>query len=431
MLIRLNLQNAVLRHGLLVLSLLIFAALVNVIMREFAAGTLADKRVGVNKNILTSAAGYFPASGRLFGRLAEFEKSESKGDLESAEGHLEEAIRLSPNNYRYRLLLAEVRDLRGDRAGTEESFKNALRLAPNYSEVHWKFANFLVRENRVEDSVAHFRLAGVANPNIFGAALDLVAGVSDGNIFLLNEIVKDDPRGQLKLALLLANRTRIPEASGVFSKIDKNLALAARETPAFFDSLIGKGFSGLAFQHWLELKSGAGNDAHRLLIWNGDFETETDANLVQFDWQIGKSVYARIGYDSSDARSGKRSLLVDFIGRDTVKLDNEVKHLVALRPETNYCLEFYVKTEDFKADEGPRIVVSDPAGNRVARSEPVRAGTNDWTRMAVSFTAPQTLAGDSVALFISLKRQPRYSYDQPARGRIRFDDFVISEVRGK
>jgi tetratricopeptide (TPR) repeat protein len=431
MLIRLNLQKRLIRQGFLVVSILVSAVLVKVVVREFVGGTLADKRIAINQDLLNSAAGYLPDSGRLLARLAEFEKMPVNGDFESAERHLRQAIRLSPNNYRYRLLLAEIRDLRGDRAGAEEAFDEALRRAPNYSEVHWKFANFLVRENRIEDSVAHFRLAAVSNPNIFGAALDLVAAASDGNILLLNEIVKDDPRGQLKLALLLANQRRITEASELFSKIDKNTLLSAWENSAFLDSLIDHGFSGLAFNHWLELKRAEGKNIDRSLFWNGDFETETETNLVQFDWQIGKSDYARIGYDNSEARSGKRSLLFDFLGRDTVKLDNEVKHLVALRPLTVYRLEYYVKTGEFKTDEGPRVVVSDQAGNRIARSEPVPPGTNDWNRMAVSFTTPQTSAGDSVALFISVKRQPRFSYDGPARGRIWFDDFLLTEVAGK
>ena len=431
MLIRLNLQNGLIRRGGFVLTLLLIALLVDVILREFAAGTLADERIAVNRDLLNSAAGYFPASGRLLGRLAEFEKMPVRRDLESAERHLGEAIRLSPNNYRYRLALAEIRDLRGDPRGTEQAFAEAVRLAPNYSEVHWKLANFLVGEDRIEDSVAHFRRAAVSNPNIFAAALDLVAAVSGDNIFFLREIVADDPFGQLKLALLLANRSRIREASEIFSKIDRKIALSASESAAFFDSLINQGFSKLAYRHWLRLRDGEGEKLHESSIWNGDFESETDPKLVQFDWHIGKSDYARIGYDDAEAHSGRRSLRLDFVGRDTVRLDNEVNHLAALRPGGGYRLSFFVKTEEFRIAEGPRVAVSDQAGNLIARSEPVQAGTDDWNRMSVDFTAPAKTAGDSVALVISIKRRPRFSYDEPATGRIWFDDFELNEVRGK
>ena len=272
MLIRLNLQNGLIRRAGFAAAFLISAMLAVVILHEFAAATLSDQRIAVNQDLLNSAAAYFPASGRISARLAEFESMPFNNDFESAEQHLQQAIKLSPNNYRYRLALAEIRDLHGDLTGTEQAFSEAMRLAPNYSEVHWKFANFLVKENRIEDSLAHFRIASVANPNVFGAALYLVAAVSNDNILFLDEIVKDDPRGQLKLALLLANRSRFAEASEIFSKIDRNIRLSASETPAFLDALINKGFSQSAFQHWSQLKNGDEKNLNNSLIRNGDFE---------------------------------------------------------------------------------------------------------------------------------------------------------------
>jgi Tfp pilus assembly protein PilF len=433
MLIRLNLQNSLIRLASFVIALVIFGLLVKVIIGEFVVGTLSDKRININRELLTSTAGYFPASGRLFTRLAEFETKEAKVDFEIAEKYVQEAIKLSPNNYKYRLLLADIRDSSGDQSGAEKAFNEALQLAPEYSEVRWKTANFLVREKRVADSVEHFRIAAHSNPALFPAALDLVSAISDKNLLFLKRIVKDNQKGQLKLALLLAKQSRMSEAAEIFSKIDKELLFSGWEGTAFFDSMINQGYSRLAFDLWLQLKSGEAEIVDRSLIWNGDFETETDADLTHFDWRIGKSEFARIGFDGSRTRSGNRSLLFDFLGRDTTKLDNEVKHLIALQPGTSYRLEFYVKTDDLKTDEGPRIVVSDYSGKRIAQSAAVSAGTGDWKQMSVIFNAPQKQkeTDDAAALFISVKRQPQYSYDAPTRGRIWFDDFSISEVNSK
>lgn len=431
MLIRLNLHNILIRHGFFVITLVIFVLLIKVIIGEFVVGTLADKRVKVNKNLLTSSTGYFPASAKILARLGEYEVTELQVDFESAEKHIQQAVILSPNNYKYRLLLAEIIDARGDYARAELAFNDALQLAPNYSEVHWKVANFLVRQKRIEDSVEHFRIAANSNPALFAATLDLVWAVSDRNILFLNRIVKDDQKGQLKLALLLANQSHIPEAADIFSKIDKDIVLPAWESSSFFDSLINKGFSKLAYDLWIQLQNVERETVNRSLIWNGDFESESDFGPAHFDWRIGKSDYARIGFDSAKTHSGKRSLLLDFLGRDTTKLDNEVKHLIALQPGINYRFEYYLKTEEFETDEGPRVVISDKSGKRIAQSEPVPTGTKDWTRMSVNFIAPQKMTGDATALFISIKRQPRYSYDQPTRGRIWFDDFEVTEVNSK
>ncbi len=430
MFISLDLQNGLTRRIFFVTALVIFGLLVKIIIGEFVVGTLSDKRVGASKNLLTSSVGYFPASARLLARLGESEAGESNAGLESAEKNVSQAIKLSPNNYRLRLLLAEIRDSSGEQSAAEQSFRDALKLAPNYSEVHWKFANFLVRANRIEDSIEHFRIAANLNPTLFAATLDLVWTISDNNITFLKQIVKDNQKAQLTLALLLANRSRIPEAAEVFSKTDKNFTLTAWESSSFFDQLIRKGFSKLAYELWIQTRNVAGETTSRPLIWNGDFESKNDSVSTQFDWRIGKSDFARIGLDGSEKHSGNGSLMIDFLGRDTTRLDNEVRHLIAARAGSNYRLEFFVKTEKFTSGENLRVVVSDSSGKLIAQSEAVPAGNNDWERMSVTFTAPQS-AGDSAALVISVKRQPRYSYDEPTRGRIWFDDFVINEVNGK
>lgn len=431
MLIRLNLQNALIRRGYFVIIFVILVLLVKVVLGEFIVGTLSDKRFGANEDLLNASTEYFPASARLLARLAENEAAEPKPDFERAEKHIRQAINLSPNNYQYRLLLAEIRDFRGDQAGAEQSFDEALRLASNYSEVHWKIANFLIRQNRIEESIEHFRLAADANPTLIAATLDLVWTASNKNTSFLSRIVRDNQKGQLKLALLLANQSQISEAAEIFSKINRDVRLPAWESSSFFDALIKKGFSKLAGDLWIQLKGGEGETISRSLIWNGDFEAENDSLSTQFDWQIGKSEFARIGLDNSQTHSGKRSLLLDFLGRDTTKLNNEVKHLIAARTGINYRLDYFVKTEEFKTTEVLRVVISDWSGNRIAQSDPISTGTNNWKQMSVNFTAPPILTGDAAALIISVKRQPRYSFDEPTRGRVWFDDFSMNEVKGK
>lgn len=431
MFIRFNLQNGLIRRIFFVTALVILGLLVKIIVGEFVVETLSDKRVGVNKDLLISSIDYFPASARLLARVAEYEASESNAGLEGAEGNAAQAAKLSPNDYRLRLLLAEIRDSRGERTAAEQSYKDALELAPNYSEVHWKFANFLARGKRIEDSIEHFRIAADLNPTLFAATLDLVWTISDENVPFLKRIVEDNQKGQLKLALLLANHSRVSDAAEIFSTIDRDVLLPAWESSSFFDILISKGYSKIAYQLWIGMQKVETAAINHSLIWNGDFEEKNESVAAQFDWRIGKSDFALIGLDSAETHSGSGSLLVDFAGRDTTRLDNEVRHLIAARAGNSYRLDFFVKTENFTSAEGLRVVVGDSTGNRVAQSEAVSAGTADWKRMSINFTAPRQISGDAAALFISVKCQPRHSYGEPTRGHIRFDDFVMSEVNGK
>lgn len=427
--IHLNLQKTIIRQIYFLVCLVLLIFLIKIIVGEFIAGTLSDRRVSVNKNLLTKAIVYLPQSAQLLARLAEYETNQDN-DKQSAEIHIEQAIKLSPNNFKYQLLLAQIRDKGKDQVGAENAYIEALALAPNYSEVNWVFANFLVRQKRVEDSIEHFRLAANANPALFPATLDLIWVVSDRNISYLKRIVENNQKGQLKLVLLLANQSLFSAAAEVFSKIDRETALTSWETISFLDLLINKGFSKLANTLWDQLKAD-NTTPNNALIWNGGFEIANDSGPAQFDWKLRKSDYARISIDNSQAHTGSSSLLIDFLGRDTTKLDNEVRHIISLRPGIGYRLEYYLKTEELKTNEGPRVVISDKTGNRIAQSEPVPFGTNDWNRVSLNFTAPSKPTGDASTLFISVKRLPQYTYDAPMQGRIWFDDFSVNEVTGK
>jgi hypothetical protein len=149
--------------------------------------------------------------------------------------------------------------------------------------------------------------------------------------------------------------------------------------------------------------------------------------LAQFDWAISPSNFARVAVDTAYARTGAHSLRVDFLNRDTTRLDGEVRQLIPARAGARYRLSCFVKTEGLVTTEGPRIVVEDRKTSKaVAESEAVAAGSNDWASLTLDFIAP---AG-STALIIKIKRLPRFSYDEPMRGSIWFDDFTLTEQGG-
>ena len=145
-------------------------------------------------------------------------------------------------------------------------------------------------------------------------------------------------------------------------------------------------------------------------------------SFPQFDWAIGRSDYARLGLDRETARSGARSLKIEFTGRDTTRLDNEVRQAITLDAGARYELECYVKTKDLVTPEGPRVVVTvGTTGEEIASSGPVPAVTSDWRRIAFEFVAPP-----GHIMSISIKRKPRFSYDDPTKGVIWIDDVSIS-----
>jgi hypothetical protein len=425
MVLELKLNNIASRLAVIAAALCVCALLVTAIVSRFVIGTLSRDRLSVSRDMLVVPVDYLPNSARLNARLAEAELMASDRDLERAEFHALRAINLSPYDHRFHLILASIREAKGDRAAAEAALKSALSLAPNDRDTHWRLANVLLREGKLVASLEEFRVAVAANPTLLPATLDLIWRASRGNFEAVETVTGPEPKSRFTLAQFLVGKSRIAEAANIFRSVDRSARLAATESAAVLTSLIAAGQADLARELWLSLV--AGDDAQPGLVWNGGFEADRLINFSQFDWTFGRSEYARLSLDTAQAHTGARSLRVDFLGRDTTRLDEEIKQLTVLRPGARYRLECYAKSEGLVTPEGPRIVVADTSANWVAMSDPIGAGGSDWRRLAVEFVAPKYNTTSASPVFVSVKRKPKFSYDEPTRGTIWLDDFTIKE----
>ena len=402
-----------------VCALLMWAALVNC-----AVGLLTDQRVNVSKELLAAGISLVPNSATLNARLAEVEMGDEDRDILRIEHRATQAVNASPWDYRHRLLLATIQEAGGDRAAAEQSLQEALALAPNHTEVHWRLANLLLREGKLARSVVEFRAANSSDPALLPGTLDLLWRVSAGNLAAIQAVTPRDPKSQLLLAQFLLKQSRASDAITILSGIDRNSLLGLPEISNFINSLVSEGRLEEARGMWVGLVSGT--HAQPLPgLWNGSFESDIQKNLAQFDWMISSNEYAAPGIDSNTSHTGSRSLRINFTGRDTTRLDGQVKQTMMVRPAVRYRLECYVKTERLETPEGPRIVVTDSSSStEIATSDPLPGGSNDWRLIAIDFTSPAT----AQAAIVTIKRIPRFSYDNPTRGTIWLDDFVLTKL---
>jgi tetratricopeptide (TPR) repeat protein len=426
MVLELNLNKLRGRLALAILALAGSSLLVVIIISMFVIGTLSDDRLLVTRDTLQVPVGYLPNSARLNARLASAELSESDRDLANAKAHARRAVDLSPHDYRFRITLASIEEAEGDRSAAEASLEAARALAPNYWNVHYRLGNLLVREGKLAQSLDEFRIAAAANSALLPGTLDLLWRASRGDVNAVQTTAGTSPKARLTLAQFLLKVSRSAEAESVFGSIDRAGRLASStESSAFLNALIATGELGPARDFWSDL---AGADRQSTLVWNGGFELDLLKNFPQFDWSFGRSEYARFAIDTAVAHSGSRSLRIEFAGRDTTQLDNEIKQLVPVRPGARYTLECYAKTSELETPEGPRVVVANSASSAwIAASEPVAHGSGDWQRLAIDFVAPQSASGPTSAVFVSIKRKPKFSYDEPTRGTVWFDDFSLKE----
>jgi tetratricopeptide (TPR) repeat protein len=423
-----NLDKPVARAALAIVAVAFSAALVLVIFYQFVIGTLADDRLPVTRNLLEIPLEHFPNSSRLNARFAQNEVVESDRDLSRAEFHAQRAINLSPYDYRLRLTLAAAKEANGDRAAAEDALKEALAMDPANGDAHCRMANLLVREGKLDESLDHFKAAIAYNGDLLGATLDLIWRASRGNVDAVTRAAGDDPKAKLKLARFLLQQSQVNDAIAVLAGVDRSERLASQDSPAFLNSLIAASQFGVAHGLWSSLvgADAPGLPARESLIWNGGFESDILKDFAQFDWSFSPSEYARLNIDATVAHGGARSLKLAFAGRDTTNLDNAIKQLVVVKPGERYKIECFVKTSELLTSEGPKLVVSDAASPEdIASSEPVAAGSSDWQPLSVVFVAPRSKSGDSSAVYVSIKRKPKYSYDEPTKGSVWFDDFTM------
>jgi hypothetical protein len=346
--------------------------------------------------------------------------------LRSAEFHARQTIRLSPHDYRPHLVLASIEESREDLEAAKGSLQQALRLAPGNLEAHWQLGVLLWRNEKLAESLEEFRAAASGHTQYFKAALELVWGASEGDVDAVEAITPHKAADRLALANFLLQQSRAFESAAVFRQIGHDGSVSDRESGRYLDSLVAAGQTTLARELWCAY---LGHDvespeANSNRIWNGGFESDILLDFTQFDWSIQPSNYARISIDSRTVHGGRRSLRVDFVGRETTRLEQEIKQLVLMRPGARYRLQYQVKTRDLVSPEGPRVVVSGGTPREwIAASDPAPAGSTDWQQGGLEFVA------SGPALTIAVRQQPKFSFEEPTHGTVWFDDFEIREVR--
>jgi tetratricopeptide (TPR) repeat protein len=408
--------------------LLLSSFFIGAALFSFIIAATTDPRIKISAATLTMAAQQFPNSAAVHTRLAarlvegEISKSERHEEVgQEALKHSLRAVQLAPLKYEGWVLLSAARELAGDLRQAERDLRKALALAPQRTMLHWRLANLLLREEDLAAALAEFRIATSADASLLLPTIRMLWQATNGDWPCVASVVNKKPASQLIWANFLVEQSQASPAVDVFSRIDQQTLLKLPGSNQLLNNLITAQEFVQADRGWQHL---FGQRADNSLLWNGSFELVPHAGFNQFDWQLSESRYARIGLTSSQTRTGKRALSLEYLGIETTRLDMEIRQLVIVRANHRYRLEGYAKPDSFVTTEGPRIVVTalvEPT--IIAETAMVHNGSSDWQRLTTDFTAP---AGTS-ALLITIKQTPRYSYAAPTRGTVWFDDLTLQE----
>jgi len=281
-----------------------------------------------------------------------------------------------------------------------------------------------LRRGKLAESFGPFRVATRSRPDLLTTAIETIWRSSNGGADALTSFAGDDAETALAVVKFLIRQNLVAEAGAVFNSIDKQAKAHSPQSPELIGVLMSAGQFDFARAAWAELMTVVRPDAREAgsLIWDGGFEMDAVEGLNQFNWAIRPNKFAWVAIDRSVARTGSRSLKVVFSGLDTTTLSDQVQQTMVLKPGASYYLECYAKAKDLITPEGPRIAVIGPSG-LIGESGPASADSNDWQKLTISFIAP----ANQPAATLAIVRTPRFSYDDPTKGTIWFDDFTLVE----
>jgi hypothetical protein len=348
----------------------------------------------------------------------------SEESIERSLKLLEEAVRLSPNDFRWWIELGRANEQAERPENAESALRRAVELAPEYTFPRWQLGNFYLRQNRIDEAFAELmkttEKSGVYREQVFSLAWDYF----DKDPEQIERLMADTPDIRASLALYYATRNAPQDALRNWRMLTDEQKAADPQVPRS----IAQGFHDKRFYtEAIEFSREAGIDpeAKSEAITNGGFEKFIGAaEDTLFGWRINRAergVY--ITPDSAVVREGNRSLRVVFRNFNNPEMYN-ITQVVAVRPGGRYRLSFWVRTEGLTTGGPPLVqVINGQTDELIEQSKPFPLGSQDWHQYTVDFDVPN----DSDGVFIRTSRI--YCGEQcPITGTFWYDDFALTRI---
>ncbi|MEA2207119.1 MAG: hypothetical protein QOE77_3895 [Blastocatellia bacterium] len=344
------------------------------------------------------------------------------GQEKEALAEMQRAVELRRDDYYLWLELGHVRETNEDLSGAGIAFREAVRLAPDYAQPHWQLGNFILRTGEPDAAFVELRRAVASDETLFPALMDLAWEAYEGDAHpVLQAAQPQTDAACLALARFFAAHHKVPDAMNLFRTVGGNER--NDERGALVNELLAAGNFPEAHEVWSSKVSNQQTNA--AILTDGGFEREIDAKEPAFGWKpFPGSESVRFSLDSVGARSGGRSLRIDYAGNFATGTP-AISQLVLIKPLTRYRLRFAARTESLVTAGLPVVAITAASGDKPvqAQSDSLSRGTNEWSDFEIEFTT----LNDMHAVVISIQRHKCDSSPCPIFGRAWFDSFQLEE----
>jgi hypothetical protein len=395
------------------------------IRNAFAAHYLGlDTRDGYERAVQLEP--HNPRNWYLLGRSYLYDLEQP--DPVKAVGALRKSVELDPYSAVAMLDLAIAYDSEGDPAQARAALISAQRVYPQSADVAWSFGNFLLRQGERDAAFAQLRKALELDPKRTSEAFSRASQLEPDPNVVLDRVIPPSADTLVPILHALSDSGDIKTVEIVWPRlVALHEKVILREIVPFFDALIRERRPDEAARLWPQavamMQNPPSPDPAGSLIWDGGFEYGVATGA--FGWQftpVNRNV--QISFDRSEKHSGEQSLRILFNGRENVNFEDACHAFV---PESgqNYRLSAWVKTQSLTSSEGVRLKLSvfTPAGGVAEQSNEIH-GTQPWTELSLSWTAPQ---GSGLGRFC-IRRQMSDMPGSDIQGAAWIDDVTMVPV---
>lgn len=353
------------------------------------------------------------------------EKTFLPEDLPKSLAEFEQAVALSPNDFRLWLAYGKALERSGNASDAELALRKALEFAPNYAQVQWSLGNVLLRRGRTAEGFNEIRRAAENDKTYRLPTITTAWQIFDGNLETVKQSLGNSANLTATLAVFLSKQKRFDEAFEIWNALtaeDKKTIYEAEGKEIFVQLTAAKKYrNALQVQNDLsnqseEEKAAVGK------IFNGDFEVELPREKASiFDWQIADGAQPLIGPNDEEKHGGNFSIFIIF-NSDNGKDFRQISQVIAVESAKNYVFEGFYKSS-LKTVSTLRWEIIDTADGKVlAAVNPVAANAG-WT----NFTVPFASSENTEAVTLRLVREPCKSIVCPISGNVWFDDFSVRQ----
>lgn len=334
---------------------------------------------------------------------------------------MEQAVVLSPFDYRWWIELGRASEQAGNADRAETAFQHAVDLAPTYTIPRWQLGNFYIRKGDVAKAMPQLKLATVNNykyrMQVFGLAWDYF----DHDPAKVEELAADGPDVLVGLTMFYAQRGQPADALRIWNRLsDEEKAKFPQISSVVVQGLFDKRAFPQALEFSRQLNIDA--DAQAEQVSNPGFERIVNtSDLSYFGWQFPKQGKVDVTWDGAVKHTGSKSLRLNFKNYSAQELFT-ASQLVVVKPSKKYRLTFWVRTENLRSAGPPQLDVTNAIDDRlIVSSQPMPQGTNDWQQITVDFTTPENCTA------ISLRTTRVFCGDGcPLLGSLWYDDFELA-----